>query len=166
MTSSPPASSGLRTVFRWLLGSILVFAGTSHLTVARTEFQAQVPTWVPIDPDLTVILSGIVEIALGSSLLLAKRRRSTVGWIVAAFFVAIFPGNLNQYTQRIDAFGLNSDGLRLTRLFLHPLLPLWALWSTGAWPPGSSTPPTHGWRRPCCCRSESIYLDGIGMAWP
>lgn len=134
MTPSTPVSSCTRTAFRWLLGSTLLVAGTSHLTVARTEFQAQVPRWVPLSPDLVVILSGIVEIVLGSSLLLAKRRRPTVGWIVAAFFVAIFPGNYHQYVERIDAFGLNSDGLRLTRLFLHPLLPLWALWSTGAWP--------------------------------
>lgn len=135
---TPASQSPVRAPFRWLLGLLLVSAGTSHLTVARTTFQAQVPRWVPLDPDLVVLLSGIVEIVLGSSLLLAKRRRTTVGWIVASFFVAIFPGNVNQYVNRIDAFGLNSDGIRLTRLFLHPLLPLWALWSTGAWPKSSA----------------------------
>ena len=132
--SAPAAQCSVRTAFRWLLGSILLFAGTSHLTVARATFQAQVPRWVPLNPDLVVILSGIVEITLGFSLLMAKRRRPTVGWIVAAFFVAIFPGNLHQYVRRIDAFGLNSDTSRLVRLILHPVLPLWALWSTGAWP--------------------------------
>jgi uncharacterized membrane protein len=129
-TSQSPARTGLR----WLLGLTLLFAGTSHLTVARTTFQAQVPRWLPLNADLVVILSGIVEIVLGSSLLLAKRRRTTVGWIVASFFVAIFPGNVNQYVQRIDAFGLNSDTLRFVRLFFQPLLVVWALWSTGAWP--------------------------------
>lgn len=136
--TSPDTSSPARSAFRWLLAGILLFAGTSHLTLARKTFQAQVPPWVPLNADLVVVLSGIVELLLGSSLLLAKRRRPTVGWIVAAFFVAIFPGNLNQYTQRIDAFGLNSDGIRLTRVLIHPLLPLWALWSTGAWPKGRS----------------------------
>ncbi len=134
LPTSPDSPSSAQNAFRWLLGLLLLCTGTSHLTVARTTFQAQVPRWAPLSPDLVVILSGIVELALGSSLLLAKRRRPTVGWIVAAFFVAIFPGNLNQYTQRIDAFGLNSDGLRLFRLFLHPLLVIWPLWATGAWP--------------------------------
>jgi uncharacterized membrane protein len=132
----PDAQSPARTVLRWLLGLTLLFAGTSHLTIARSTFQAQVPRWVPLNADLVVVLSGIVEIMLGSSLLLAQRRRTMVGWIVASFFVAIFPGNVHQYVQRIDAFGLNSDTTRLVRLFIHPLLPLWALWATGAWPKG------------------------------
>jgi uncharacterized membrane protein len=132
--TTPAAQSPVRTAFRWLLGLTLLSAGTSHLTIARSTFQAQVPRWLPLNPDLVVILSGIVEMVLGSSLIVAKRRRPTVGWIVAAFFVAIFPGNYNQYVNRIDAFGLDSDTMRLARLFLHPVLPLWALWSTGAWP--------------------------------
>ena len=41
----------LRTAGRIALGAALVFAGTSHLTFARQEFQAQVPGWVPVDDD-------------------------------------------------------------------------------------------------------------------
>jgi len=55
-----------------------------------------------------------------------------VGWVVAAFFVAIFPGNISQYVNGIDAFGLDTDRARLVRLFFQPLLALWALWATRA----------------------------------
>jgi uncharacterized membrane protein len=86
-----------------------------------------------MDPDRVVILSGIVEIALGLALILQRRQRVTVGWIAAAFFVAVFPGNISQYVNRVSAFGLDTDTARLVRLFFQPVLVAWALWSTGAW---------------------------------
>jgi hypothetical protein len=104
----------------------------SHLTVSRLEFQAQVPTWLPLDPDFVVICSGIVEILLGLALVTLWRFRRRVGLVVALFFVAIFPGNINQFVNGIDAFGLNSDGARAIRLLFQPVLVLWALWSTDA----------------------------------
>jgi uncharacterized membrane protein len=124
---------GIRDVGRIVLGVVLAVAGTSHLTTARDEFRAQVPGWVPLDEDLVVLLSGVVEIALGLALLLLVRHRALVGWVVAAFFVAIFPGNVSQYVDGVDAFGLDSDRDRLVRLFFQPLLVAWALWSTEAW---------------------------------
>jgi uncharacterized membrane protein len=123
--------SKAQNIFRVLLGLLLLFTGTGHLTFVRDTFTAQVPDWVPLDKDLVVILSGVVELSLGLSLLLVKKYRVAVGWITAAFFVAIFPGNYAQYANHVDAFGLNTDGLRLTRLFLHPLLVAWPLWSCG-----------------------------------
>ncbi|HEY0739178.1 MAG TPA: hypothetical protein VGD69_29930 [Herpetosiphonaceae bacterium] len=123
----------VQTAFRWLLGAALLFAGTSHLTWARTEFQAQVPRWLPLPADLVVVGSGIVELALGGALVVLRRHRTIVGWIVAAFFVAIFPGNISQYVNRIDAFGLNTDRARAIRLLFQPGLVVWALWATGAW---------------------------------
>lgn len=122
-----------RDAARWLLGAALLGAGITHLTTARDEFRAQVPAWVPVDEDLVVVASGIVEIALGLSLLLLARHRVLVGWVVAAFFVAIFPGNVAQYSEGVDAFGLDTDAERLRRLFFQPVLVVWALWSTGAW---------------------------------
>ncbi len=113
-----------------LLGGALTYAGITHLTTNRTEFQAQVPTWVPLSADFVVLASGVVEIALGIALASLQYRRP-VGWITAAFFVAIFPGNISQYVNGIDAFGLDSDQARLIRLFFQPLLVLWALWGTG-----------------------------------
>lgn len=120
-----------QNIFRILLGCLLVFTGIGHLTFLRTDFLAQVPSWVPLHDDLVVVLSGVVEIVLGFSLIFLKRYRITIGWIAALFFIAIFPGNYAQYVNHVDAFGLNTDGLRLTRLFLHPLLVLWPLWSCG-----------------------------------
>ena len=118
---------------RIALGAFMIFAGVGHLTFARAEFQAQVPTWLPVPPDLTVLASGAVEIALGAALILMTRQRAVVGLLLAAFFVAVFPGNIAQWVHHRDAFGLNSDAARLIRLFFQPVLIAWALWSTGAW---------------------------------
>lgn len=128
-----PESSWLQIAARLLLGAALLVAGISHLTVLRKEFLAQVPGWVPLDGDLVVVLSGVVEIALGVSLLVLNKYRALAGWITALFFVAIFPGNISQYLNRIDAFGMDTDRARFIRLFFQPVLVLWALWSTGAW---------------------------------
>ncbi|MEV7694135.1 hypothetical protein AB0N73_12505 [Microbacterium sp. NPDC089189] len=124
----------MRTVARWLLAAGMMFAGISHLFWARAEFQAQVPDWttevVPIDKDGVVVASGVVEIMLGASLVVFPKERRRAGAILAAFFVAIFPGNIAQYTQRRSGFGLDTDAKRLARLFFQPLLVCWALWST------------------------------------
>ncbi|WP_347753983.1 DoxX family membrane protein [Agrococcus sp. ProA11] len=120
-------------IVRVLLGLSLVFAGVGHLTFARQEFQAQVPPWLPLDPDFVVVASGVVEIALGLALIALLRYRVVVGLIVAAFFVAVFPGNVSQWLQERDGFGLDSDAARFGRLFFQPVLIALALWSTGAW---------------------------------
>ena len=123
----------IKHIARTLLGAALAYAGITHLTTNRTEFLAQVPTWVPLDADFVVVASGVVEIILGLSLILLIKYQIQIGWITAAFFVAIFPGNISQYVNGIDAFGLDTDQARLTRLFFQPLLVIWALWCTGAW---------------------------------
>jgi uncharacterized membrane protein len=122
-----------KAIARYLLGAALIYAGVGHFTFSRTEFQAQVPPWVPLDADLVVLASGAVEIALGLGLIFISRYRKQIGWLTAAFFLAIFPGNISQYLTQTDAFGLNSDEARLTRLFFQPLLVVWALWATSAW---------------------------------
>lgn len=114
------------------LGVALVYAGIGHLTFSRQEFQAQVPVWLPLDPDFVVVASGVVEISLGLGLIGAGRFVGYFGVATALFFIAIFPGNVNQYVEGIDAFGLSTDQSRLTRLFFQPLLIVWALWSTSA----------------------------------
>ena len=122
----------LKGAARITLGLALVYAGFSHLTVARQEFQAQVPTWLPLDADFVVLASGVVEIALGLALFTRGRVAAIAGLTTAAFFVAIFPGNINQYVEGIDAFGLDTDNARLVRLFFQPLLVIWALWSSSS----------------------------------
>jgi len=128
----PPASLP-QTLARVLLGAMLLFAGTGHLTFARQEFVAQVPAWVPFSTDFVVLASGVVELGLGAALVLLGSRRVPVGLLVAAFFIAIFPGNISQYLTQTSAFGLDTDGKRFARLFFQPALVAWALWSTGAW---------------------------------
>jgi uncharacterized membrane protein len=123
-----------QNIFRILLALFMVYAGFSHLTFNRVDFQAQVPDWVPLSKDLVVVLSGVIEIALGLILLLWKKQRVTIGWALALFFVLVFPGNVAQYLDGKDAFGaLNSNSARLIRLFFQPVLIAWALWSSGAW---------------------------------
>ena len=116
-----------------VLGFALAYAGIGHLTTSRQEFQAQVPTLLKDYADFVVLASGVVEIALGVGLIALWKYRVQLGWIVAAFFVAVFWGNISQYINGVDAFGLNSDRARLIRLFFQPLLVMWALGSTGAW---------------------------------
>ncbi|OJW16884.1 DoxX family membrane protein [Mucilaginibacter sp. 44-25] len=121
-----------QNIARIILGAFLTFAGVSHLTFNRSEFLAQVPGWLPVDPDLTVILSGIIEISLGLALIFEVRYKKWVGITAAVFFILIFPGNISQYVNKADAFGLNTDKARFIRLFFQPILILWALWSTNA----------------------------------
>ncbi len=124
----------LKILAQIALGAFLLSAGISHLDSNRTEFLAQVPTWLPLDADFVVIASGLVEIALGISLIASTfiftKYRKWVGLSVAIFFILIFPGNINQYVNQIDAFGLDTDTKRLIRLFFQPPLVIWALWST------------------------------------
>jgi len=122
-----------RAIGRLAFGAALLVAGTTHLTVAREEFQAQVPEWVPLDPDFVVLASGVVEIALGAALVALPKQRVPVGLAAAAFFIAIFPGNISQFVTHTDAFGLNSDTARGVRLLFQPLLVLGVLWGTAAW---------------------------------
>jgi len=125
----------LKNLAQLILGAFLLTAGISHLGSNRIEFQAQVPSYLPIDPDFVVVASGVVEISLGLlliiTLLIYKKYRRVVGLITAIFFILIFPGNINQYVNQIDAFGLDTDQKRLIRLFFQPLLVIWALWASG-----------------------------------
>jgi uncharacterized membrane protein len=126
----------LRKATQLLLGATLIYTGTLHLTTRRLEFQAQVPPWAPFSPDFVVLASGVVEIALGLALISLQKRKA-VGITTALFFIAIFPGNISQFVNGIDAFGLNSDRARAIRLLFQPILVLWALWSTHALPENS-----------------------------
>ncbi len=135
MTASDiPRSTPARTIARWALGGAMVFAGLSHLFWARKEFQAQVPDWTGrvMDKDGVVVASGAVEIMLGAALVALPRERSRVGAILAAFYIAIFPGNIEQYTKDKNGFGFDDRRSRLIRLFFQPVLVLVAWWSTRA----------------------------------
>ena len=126
-------TSNAQNIGRIILSILLLLAGTGHLSFQRTAFAAQVPPWLPLAADLVVLLSGFVEIALGLSLLLLYKQRTKLGWIVALFFLLVFPGNIAQLVEHRDAFGLDSDLKRWLRLPFQPVLIAVALWSTGAW---------------------------------
>ena len=128
--SRKPNSTAPRTILRWALASTLVVLGTAHLTFGRQEFQAQVPDWVPLDPDAVVVASGVVELGLGGALVVLPKERRRIGWIVAGFFAAVFPGNVAQWRGHRDGFGLTTDRARFVRLLFQPLLVAAALWST------------------------------------
>ena len=116
-----------------VLGFALAYAGVGHLTTSRVEFRAQVPSVFAENADFVVLASGVVEIALGVGLIALWNYRVQIGWLVGFFFVAIFWGNISQFVNGVDAFGLDTDTKRLVRLFFQPVLVMWALWSTGAW---------------------------------
>ena len=122
----------MRKALQVILGLALCYAGSLHLTTRREEFQAQVPSWVPVNADLVVLISGVIEILLGLALLTLWRYRQFFGLATALFFITIFPGNIWQYLDGIDAFGLDTDRERAIRLLFQPLLVFWALWSTDA----------------------------------
>jgi len=126
----------IKTLAQLGLGAFLLSAGISHLESNRTEFLAQVPTWLPLDGDVVVVASGLVEITLGvlliTTALILKKYGGVIGLITAVFFILIFPGNINQYVNQIDAFGLDTDNKRLIRLFFQPPLVIWALWCSNA----------------------------------
>jgi len=122
----------VRGIGQVALGAVLLTAGISHLTTARKEFQAQVPTWVPVDADTVVVGSGLVEISLGTALVTTWKQpaRRRLGALAAVFFVAVFPGNIAQLVEHRDAFGLDTDRKRALRLLGQPALVAWAMAAT------------------------------------
>ncbi len=130
--TQPSSPNKLQHTLRIILSTFMLLAGISHLTFSRVEFQAQVPDWIPLSKDLVIILSGIVEIGFGLAMIFWKKERIKVGIALAMFFILIFPGNIDQYINHTNAFGLNSDQARLMRLFFQPILIVWALWCTDA----------------------------------
>jgi len=125
----------IRDIARWALAAGLGFMGVAHFVQTR-GFRPLIPDWATritrLDKDAIVIASGAAEIALAAGLLALPKERRRIGWATAAFFVAVFPGNVQQWRTHRSAPGLDTDTKRLVRLFLQPALIAWALWSTHA----------------------------------
>lgn len=132
MKASIPTTK-TQDIFRIILGCFMIFASIGHFTFLRIEWQSQVPNWIPLDKNLVVILSGVVELILGLAMVFLTKYKSYVGWVLALFYILVFPGNISQYVNEIDFAGLNTDMSRFIRLLFQPVLIAWALWSTGAW---------------------------------
>ena len=134
-----------RAVARWSLALALGAIGVMHFVSTR-GFRVVVPDWATrltrLDKNEIVLASGAAEVALGAGLLALPRERRRIGWATAAFFMAVFPGNVHQWRTRRSTPGLDTDARRLGRLFLQPLLVAWALWAT-AEPRPQSRPQWH-----------------------
>jgi uncharacterized membrane protein len=132
MTSTSDPLAGWRTAARWLLIALLGVAGASHLTWGRRGYRIVVPDWstryTGLSKDAIVVGSGVAELALAGAVAAMPRERS-VGWLVAAFFVAVLPGNVHQWRIGRSAPMLRTDRARFVRLLLQPVLVAWALWS-------------------------------------
>jgi uncharacterized membrane protein len=128
------AADRLKGVARWALSALLIAAGVSHLTWGRRGYRIAVPDWATkvlrTDKDMIVVASGAVEIMLGAAVIALPRERRRVGGVIAAFFVAVFPGNVHQWRTGRSAPLMRSDRARFVRLLLQPVLVAWALWST------------------------------------
>ncbi len=133
MMNSSILTTKTQNVFRILLGCFMILAAIGHFTFQRVAFQAQVPDWVPLNKDLVVILSGVVELVLGLAMVFLTKYKTYAGWSLALFFLLVFPGNVAQYINKIDFGPLNTDSTRFIRLLFQPVLIVWVLWSTGAW---------------------------------
>lgn len=123
----------MKNLVRIGMGFAMIAAGIGHLTFQRKTFQVQVPDFIPLAKDTTVLASGFVEIAFGLAMVFAGEKKKQVGLTLAIFYVLIFPGNIHQYQQHLDGFGLNTDSKRLGRLFFQPVLIFLSLYSTAGW---------------------------------
>ena len=133
MRSVADSMAGWRMAARWSLVALLAAAGVSHLTWGRRGYRIVVPDWstrlTGLDKDAIVVGSGVAELMLAGAVAAIPRERS-VGWLVAAFFVAVFPGNVHQWRTGRSAPMLRTDRARFVRLLLQPVLVVWALWGT------------------------------------
>ena len=120
-----------RVVARYLLIALLVAAGASHLSWGRRGYRIVVPDWATrllrTDKDTIVLLSGAVELVLGAVVAAAPTRSTAAA--VAAFFVAVCPGNVHQWRTGRSAPLMRTDRARFIRVLLQPLLVVWALWA-------------------------------------
>lgn len=113
-----------RAVVRAILAALLAASGTLHLAAPEVFF-AQVPDFLPFTLAI-VYVSGVVELLLAIALLIPRFQRHAA-IATAAFFVAIFPGNIWQAAAQVDAFGLTTDVARIVRLAFQPVLIVAAL---------------------------------------
>jgi uncharacterized membrane protein len=133
----------IRALARWILALALGAIGIVHFVSTR-GFRVVVPDWATkatrLDKDAIVIASGASEVALAVGLLALPKERRRMGFATAAFFVAVFPGNVHQWRTRRSTPGLDTEARRFGRLFLQPLLVLWAVWSTAEPAPARRRP--------------------------
>jgi len=137
LTTATAASAGVtalchrfspRRAARLGMAIAMAFAGASHLVLA-TPFIQHLPPWVPLRVEI-VLISGLVEIALGLALLLRPPTRRRVGVALALYLVAVLPGNVYVAVFDVEVDGQPGGAYPWVRLPLQLLFIAWALWST------------------------------------
>lgn len=104
------------------LAAMLAFTGTVHLVRPQT-FDPALPDWLPGSKRAWVLGSGVAELAC-SALVALPRTRRRGGWVSAALFVVVFPGNVNMVaTARTP----KARAITLARLPMQVPLVVWAL---------------------------------------
>lgn len=126
-------SSRTRIIARSVLALLYLIAGILHLALPA-PFERIVPGWVPM-PHLTVLLTGLAEIA-GAIGLMVPRLRRAAGIGLALYALCVWPANFHHaFIDLSHGTGLPL-AYHLPRLLLQPVIIWWALWTGGVidWP--------------------------------
>src|SRR5688500_2573961 len=126
-----PARFGPRSARRAArlgMAAAMVFAGASHWLMP-TPFVQHLPSWVPA-PEMIILLTGGIEIALGAALLARQPWRRFAGLALAAYLIAVFPSNVYVAVAEVDVDGQPGGWYPWVRLPFQVLFVAWALWST------------------------------------
>ena len=120
----------LRARWRTALAAGMAVAGVMHFATPL-PFVQHLPAIIPMR-EAVIYASGVVEIALGLALLGPSRWRPYVGILLAAFLVAVFPGNLYVAVAGVAVDGQPGGIYPWLRLPFQALFIWLALWSTHA----------------------------------
>ncbi len=130
-----------RTHARRGLAAAMVVAGVAHL-VQPDPFLAHLPAWVPA-AELIVAVTGVIEILFGVVLVGPSRHRRTVGHLLAAYLVAVFPANVYVAVADVAVDGQPGGPYPWLRLPIQALLVAIAIWSTRDASQTASRPTDH-----------------------
>jgi uncharacterized membrane protein len=117
----------IRTLTCWALALFFLLAGIAHFT-QTAAFAAIVPPLLPFKSAI-VWITGAMEIGF-AILLLCPHLRPRLGWIIAAFLLAVLPANIYMALAGLPLGALDSPLALWTRVALQfPLIAL-VLWAT------------------------------------
>lgn len=118
----------LREAARLGMSAAMVVAGIAHW-VRPLPFLQHLPPWVPA-PEPLISVTGAAEVALGLALLLPQPWRWRTGMALAAYLVAVFPGNVYVAVAGVDVDGQPGGIYPWLRLPFQVIFIAWAVWST------------------------------------
>lgn len=104
----------VKKLFKWLLAGIFIGSGILHFTSTST-YERLMPPALPFPREL-VLVSGVIEAALGVLLLIPKTRKFAA-WALIPTLIAIFPANI------YGALTASTDNPAMQGV------PVWAAWA-------------------------------------